>query len=231
MNSRQIKIFIFLFAASFFIINWNSVSWIFNYRVTSSLIYDFFNPYQIGNIAASADSRLSGKNLNFITSLSGQSAVFPQKNGSIEIPKIGISAPLIMERDDSAKVISEKLNNGVVHYPGTALPGEQGQTVILGHSAPPNWPKIKYDWVFSDINNLNVGDKITIYFNNKQYVYSVTGQKIIEKGQEIQIDGLNGENNILTLISCWPPGKNYKRIAVQAELVNSQISARGIDKE
>lgn len=224
MSKRQkeiIKVFLFLFALSFLIINWNNVSWVFNYRVTGALIYDFFNPYQIGNIATSADSRLSEKNLNFIAILSGQNAAFSQKNGSIEIPKIGISAPLIISEDDSEKTISEKLNNGAVYYPGTALPGENGQTVILGHSAPPGWPKIKYDWVFSDINDLDIGDEIEVNFNNKKYIYRVIGQKIIEKGQEIQADGLNGKNNVLTLISCWPPGKNYKRIAVQAELVKN----------
>lgn len=224
MSKRQkeiIKVFLFLFVLSFFVVNWNGVSWIFNYRVVSNLVYDFFNPYQITTFAANTNDRPFPEKLNFIASLYGQNPIFSQKNGSIEIPKIGISAPLIIGEDDSEKIISEKLNNGAVYYPGTALPGEQGQTVILGHSAPPGWPKIKYDWVFSDINNLVTGDKVMVNFNNKKYIYHVTGQKIIEKGQEIQADGLNGKNNVLTLISCWPPGKNYKRIAVQAELVKN----------
>ena len=35
------KAFIFLFLISFLIINWNDVSWVFNYRVVSGLVEDY----------------------------------------------------------------------------------------------------------------------------------------------------------------------------------------------
>ena len=150
------------------------------------------------------------------------SKIYPysEKTDSLEIPAINITAPLIIGETTNLKILEKNLNSGVVYYPGSVSPGQNGQIFILGHSAPPGWPKIKYDWVFSKINDLNFGEEIVLYLNNKQYTYKVVKKDIVKQGDEIQSNGLDANSNILVLISCWPPGKNYLRIAVQAELIN-----------
>ncbi|OGZ66742.1 MAG: hypothetical protein A3D34_00515 [Candidatus Staskawiczbacteria bacterium RIFCSPHIGHO2_02_FULL_33_16] len=230
INQKQkqlIKIFVSLFIVSSIIINWNNVSWLFNYRVMNSLVYSFFNPYENSELLVSANNMVINTNTVKPETTLGEpmiykeSKVYPYsaKNNSIEIPSINISAPIVMSQSTDAKVLTKNLDSGVVYYPNSVLPGESGQIVVLGHSAPPNWPKIKYDWVFSEINNLNMGDQIIIHFGNKKYIYNVVEKNIIQVGQDVESNKLDGQNNILTLISCWPPGKNYQRIAVQAELL------------
>jgi LPXTG-site transpeptidase (sortase) family protein len=86
----------------------------------------------------------------------------------------------------------------------------------LGHSAPAGWPKIKYDWVFSRLNELSDGDEIFVYFENKKYTYQFSKKIFLEKGEELPSLLTNSEN-ILVLISCWPPGKDLRRIAVVAK--------------
>ena len=137
----------------------------------------------------------------------------------LEIAKIGITAPIVIGESTELTSLEKNLDQGTVLYPGSVLPSQNGQTVILGHSAPPGWPKIKYDWVFSNINDLNFEEEITLYFNNKQYTYKVIKKDIVKPGEEIPSNGLEANNNILVLVSCWPPGKNYLRIAVQAQLM------------
>ena len=45
-NSKKIlKVAVMIYLASFLIINWNDVSWIFNYKEVGGLVSDFFNPY------------------------------------------------------------------------------------------------------------------------------------------------------------------------------------------
>jgi len=213
-KKRIIRVFIFLFLLSFVIINWNDVSWIFNYKEMSGLIYDFFNPYP-----DTATILVNINNQNVVNNTNKNISVYLDKNNYLEIPNIGISAPVVIGRSIDKTILQEDLDGGTVYYPGSVLPGENGQTVILGHSAPPNWPHIKYDWVFSKIENLNSGEEIILYFNNTKYIYHVRGKKIIKAGQDIGDVGLSGNNNMLTLVSCWPPGKNYQRIAVSAELI------------
>ena len=145
--------------------------------------------------------------------------LFSEKSDSIYIPKIEIEAPLVFPESEKQSVLTESLDRGVVHYPISEKPGEKGQVILLGHSAPAGWPKIKYDWVFSDINLLKKGDEVFVFFNNCQYSYRVSGDYyLLEKGEEIPSSLTNSENMLL-LISCWPPGKDQKRIAVEAELL------------
>ena len=218
MNKEQkkiLKVFIIIYLVSFTVVNWNDISWVFNYRTVSVLLYDFFTPYQ--SISASSTSDIF---INNSVTNNGQQIEYSnsQKTNILEIPSIGISVPVIFPQDPKINAITKDLDKGVVYYPGSVLTGQIGQIVVLGHSAPLNWPKIKYDWVFSDLNDLKYGDQIRLYFDNKEYIYRVREKKIIAKGQEIVPTSLIKDGNILILVSCWPPGKNLQRIAVQAEL-------------
>ncbi|MCX6760230.1 MAG: class E sortase [Candidatus Nealsonbacteria bacterium] len=174
-----------------FVLNWKDLSWFFSYHY---ITYAFENEEP-----------------------ASQNETIYNIANSIEIEKIGISAPLIIP-DGTDSTLKEELSQGVVYYPGSVLPGEKGETIILGHSAPSGWPKIKYDWVFNDLNKLEIGDEIVIYFNNQKNVYKVTENNIIGRGEETS-KSLTNSINVLTLMSCWPPGKDSKRIAITAEAV------------
>jgi len=196
--------FLIIFLITFLIINWNKISFIFNYKVIFGFISDFFqraNPVTVFNSLNLNQSRL----IKF---------EYSDKENSLEIPKIKVLAPLIFVESSDEKTLENALDRGVVHFPDSVLPGEIGQTIILGHSAPPNWPKIKYDWVFNYLNELTQGDEIFVYFNHKKFTYYVTKNFFLKKGEEPpKGDSLK---NTLILISCWPPGKDLNRIAVEA---------------
>ena len=196
---RLYKAFLFIFLISFLIINWNDISWIFNYRVISQTISNFFQK----------DSPIESKMPETIE------FEYSEQENSLEIPKIEVSAPLIFVEDIDK--VYKTLDRGVVHYPGSVLPGENGQTIILGHSAPPNWPDINYDNVFSRLNELEKGDEIFVYFEHQRFNYSVTNKFFLERGEEVP-EYLTNSDNMLVLISCWPPGKDIRRIALEAKL-------------
>jgi len=198
------KPFIFFFLISFFIINWVDVSWIFNYRVVSGLVSEI------------GQKETEEKKVEDIPVISE----YYDKENSIEIAKIEISAPLVITDSLDENVLHGLLDEGVLLFPTSVLPGEKGQTVILGHSAPERWPKIKYDWVFSRLDELVEGDEIIIYFNHEKLDYIVRGKYFLERGEEIPENNNEPADNILILISCWPPGKDIRRIAVKAYKTN-----------
>lgn len=138
---------------------------------------------------------------------------FVLKENSIEIPKIKIQSPLLFITGNQANDYLPVLEKGVVKYTESAFPGQKGQTVILGHSAPSGWQN-KYEAIFSDLNDLIRGDEIFVYYDFREYRYKVTEKIILPKGDEIPTTDLDQE---LILVSCWPPGINNKRIAVRAE--------------
>jgi len=71
------------------------------------------------------------------------------KSFSINIPAIGANAPIVLENSNDPNVIFNRLEDGVVHYAGTPLPGEPGTSIILGHSSAYPWYKGKYGSIFA----------------------------------------------------------------------------------
>lgn len=86
--------------------------------------------------------------------------VTPYENRII-IPKIGKNIPLIDVDHDAGvsytemhNIFMEELKNGIVRYPGTALPGQVGNSFIFGHSSNYPWIKSEYNDVFALLDNL-----------------------------------------------------------------------------
>lgn len=135
----------------------------------------------------------------------------------IVIPGINITAPLIIASDETdATKLKALLDDGAIVYPDSVLFGQKGQTIVLGHSAPPNWPEIKHDTIFSRLSELGYNDKIIAVYNDKTYTYKVVHNEIIEKGGNIP--RIEDSDNELVLVTCWPPGRDLKRMIVQASL-------------
>lgn len=217
-SKKLFKIAITIYILSFLVINWNDISWIFNYREVSGLISDFFNPYPSISASSMNGYFYPNHSVSAGTDLKKVRINYTDKQNTLEIPKINLSVPIIFATSTEKTAIMKDLDNGVVYYPGSVYPGQIGESIILGHSAPPGWPTVKHDWVFTNIEKLAVGDQILIDINNRQYTYVVKKTTIIKRGAEVPVDQV-ANNNTLTLISCWPPGKDYQRIAVQADLL------------
>lgn len=212
-----VKYFLLIFIISVFLINWNNFSWIFNYRAISGLVSEFFGKkFVIQALKLPEENSKEEKEEKEEVEISLKSFELTEKENSIEIPKIEITVPLIFPEKNDKKTIDFLLDKGAVFFPESVLPGNKGQTIILGHSAPIGWPKIKYDWIFTRLNELTVGDEIFINFENKKYKYLVEKKIFLERGEKLPQD-LTSSENMLILISCWPPGKDYKRIAVIAK--------------
>ncbi|MCJ7805357.1 sortase [Patescibacteria group bacterium] len=133
---------------------------------------------------------------------------------TISIPKLKI---------DSASVAfgGEDLSKSLIHYPGTALPGQKGNAVIFGHSVLPLFfdPK-DYLKIFSTLPSLNKGDEILVNYDGVSYKYRVeTMQEILPT--DLQVLDQDKSDSFLTLVTCVPPGDPRKpfRLIVRARIV------------
>lgn len=200
-KKKLLNTFVIVYLLVFVVFNWSEVSWLFNYKFLSKAI-----------------SSISLKNNQQVLSNSDSGEQI--RENSLNIPKIGISVPLIIGRSSNEIDLEKDLKKGAVYFPDSVFPGQKGQTIVLGHSAPLGWPKVNYDWIFNNLNSLEQGNSVSLYFNNEKYVYHVKTKIFLNKGEDIPKD-LTNNHNVLVLVSCWPPGKDSKRIAVQAELINN----------
>jgi LPXTG-site transpeptidase (sortase) family protein len=135
----------------------------------------------------------------------------------IVIGKIDARVPIVTATTTNNAKLHALLDQGAVLYPTSAGFGNVGQTVLLGHSAPANWPNIKHDTAFSRTNELVKGDQIEISYRGRTYIYTVTRAQIIPKGGDLA--GETPDKSWLVLVTCWPPGRDLQRSAVEAVLV------------
>ncbi len=144
----------------------------------------------------------------------------------IIIPRINKNVPIVqvktenlVKRDWNAleKDIQEALQGGVVHYPGTAEPGDHGNVVITGHSSYFLWDPGRFKDVFALLHQVVVGDTVIVFHNQEKYTYKVYQTEVVTPDK---VDILTqGGSDMLTLITCTPVGTNLKRLIVLAKPV------------
>jgi LPXTG-site transpeptidase (sortase) family protein len=207
------------------IIFWGNISWVFNGEVWRQFLSDYFPQYfpkpyvmveHTNGIESYSDQ--SGNNSSDTNENSDMDEAITEneRRDLLSIPKLSLVAPIITAATTDSTVVYGLLDSGVVLYPGSAAFGETGQTVILGHSAPTGWPKIKYDWVFSRLNELESGDMVVVTYDNITRYYSVVNTRVVTPQEGVPNPTVTG--NSMALVSCWPPGKDLKRIVVETTI-------------
>lgn len=143
-----------------------------------------------------------------------------EKSGEIYIPKLNVKAPVVWSKSPDG--FADDLDRGVIHYPGTALPGQVGVAYISGHSSNFPWRQSDYSYVFTRINELEPGDEVflTIFESNSNKVtlrYLVTAEKKYKPDDQAQFTSF-GDDSLLNLSTCWPIGSISERYVVTAKL-------------
>src|SRR5690606_26351929 len=127
------------------------------------------------------------------------------------IPKLKIENAIVSTRDYD-------LEQHLVQYFGTAIPGENGTAVIFGHSTLPSWfdPK-NYKTIFATLHTIKTGDEIFITVNGATYKYKIFSILITDP-EDTNILSQSYDNSYITIVTCTPPGTIWKRLIVRAAL-------------
>lgn len=140
--------------------------------------------------------------------------------GNLSIPSLKISAPLVYVTERSEKVFQLGLQQGVVQYPGTALPGQLGNMYVFGHSSDYRWSKGSYKTVFAKLPNIKVGSLIILTDGaGKTYTYKTISTVIALPTDTKYLSQYKFQRKLLTVQTSYPVGTALKRFLVQAELV------------
>ncbi|MEU5881066.1 class E sortase [Spirillospora sp. NPDC047279] len=131
----------------------------------------------------------------------------------IRIPRFGVQYRFVVVEG----VELADLRKGPGHYPGSALPGEVGNFVVSGH-------RTTYSAPFNRTAELRTGDKILIDTRQKQYVYEVTGKKIV-KPSAVEVTAPvpfkpkdKPSKKLITLTTCHPKYSAAQRLIIFGEL-------------
>jgi len=152
-------------------------------------------------------------------------AVLPKDAiGWIEIPSVGIHAPIVevswhLEVVDGRPVAMwDTVRNAVGHHNASAGFGEAGNCVLSGHT------KGGGGGVFQNLWDVQRGDEVRIT-DREGKVYTYTVEKVLklrEVGASLEERRTNArymaptDQEVLTLITCWPEWAYTHRVIVRA---------------
>lgn len=148
-----------------------------------------------------------------------QVLVPPDTQFSLIIPKIGATAKIWPNVDPlSEKDFLPKLQSGIAHAKGSVFPGLQGNVYLFAHSTDNFWDIGRYNAVFYLLKDLQPGDDISLYFENRRYNYKVD-HTVIKDPTDVELltrSQVPGQEQLI-LQTCWPPGTTWKRLFVIAK--------------
>lgn len=137
---------------------------------------------------------------------------------TVSVPKINVSAPVQYISSTNETDIETALESGVIHYSTTALPGQNGNVAIFGHSSNDWWQPGNYKFVFVLLDKLSPGDLVYLNYNSVRYTYQVTDSKVVQP-TDMSVLGPTSTPT-LSLITCTPPGTSLERLVVTAKQIS-----------
>lgn len=114
------------------------------------------------------------------------SAVYNEPLGTVEIPKLNRTLPLIEGTD------AYVLDQGVGHYSTTVFPGQNEQILISGHR----------DTVFRNFDRLEIGDLFIVNMPYGSYTYEIKSTDIVHADDTTVIRKMGEE--VLVVSTCYP---------------------------
>jgi sortase A len=129
----------------------------------------------------------------------------PDQAVRLQIPRLNMDAPVV--QGDGW----EQLKKGVGQHIGSANPGQHGNVVLTAHNDV-------YGELFRHLDQLLPGDEVTVFTQQRQYVYVVERTVIVEP-TAVEVMASSGSPTV-TLISCYPYLVDKQRIVVFARLQN-----------
>lgn len=138
--------------------------------------------------------------------------------GYITIDKIKVQLPIYHGTSDKV------LNCAVGHLEGSTLPigGESTHCVLSAHRGLPSAK------LFTNLDELAVGDVFTITILDKMFTYQVDQVKVVLPDETDELNVVNGED-YCTLVTCSPYGINTHRMLVRGTRIENIEEAKKIN--
>ena len=131
--------------------------------------------------------------------------------GYIDIPSINISLPVYHGTDEAILQIA------IGHIEGTSFPigGEGTHSAVSGHRGLPSAK------LFTDIDQLQAGDKFLLQILDRTLTYEVDQIRIVEPGDISELAIAPGKD-YCTLVTCTPYGINTHRLLIRGTRVANE---------
>lgn len=175
---------------------------------------------------------LTSENLSNLNDLGDLRSFKDVKASENEIVPVSTQFGIVIEKiNANAKIIpnvnaadereyANALQEGVAQALGSTPPGQSGNLYIFSHSVDAPWNIIRFNAIFYLLKELDKGDRVIIFYQNRRYDYIVF-DKVIVQPADVSYLTNRYDTPVLTLQTCDPPGTLLNRLIVRARLVSS----------
>ena len=139
--------------------------------------------------------------------------------GYIEIPRTDTYLPISHGTD------AETLEKSVGHVIGSSLPvgGKGTHSVLSGHSG------MSDQKMFSDLEELHLGDIFYLHILNETLAYKLTSIDTVLP-EDTSLLGIEPDKDMVTLVTCTPFGVNTHRLLVRGERTDYEEAAVEVEE-
>ncbi|MFM2339877.1 MAG: hypothetical protein RLZZ360_513 [Candidatus Parcubacteria bacterium] len=150
--------------------------------------------------------------------------VMAEEPVSLTIPSLDRAVTVLNPKTRDIVELDQELLKGVVRHPDSALLGEEGNVVILGHSSYlPNVMNKNFQ-ALNGVQKMKWGDIIELESDGTEYTYRV------EKVYQAKASGVTIPTDVsgkrLTLVTCNSFGAKEDRFIVEAKLLAEKALTR-----
>lgn len=215
MNKKILRICALIWGISGVVILLSAIYPIVSYESKANEYYELINPLINNDSSEDVENYDYTRASNWFAGGASKDDFISSKitHYSIDIPALGI-------KDATVSMGGEDLSESLIQYPGTAIPGRQGNTVVFGHSILPQFFNPEdYLAIFSTLPHLDIGNRIYINYDGIKYKYVVENMFEVNP-MDIKILEQKTNDVYLSLVTCIPPGHPLKpkRLIVRAKL-------------
>ena len=137
---------------------------------------------------------------------------------TLTAPTVGINTQVYNPDSTSTDVLDSYLLKGAVRYPGSGLPGGNGNVFIFGHSTGFKIVHNQAYKTFVGLDKLKTGDPIYVFSGSNVYTYKVQWVKMETADEALVV--FNTKENLLTISTCDTFASKEDRYVAQAMFVS-----------
>jgi sortase A len=147
-------------------------------------------------------------------------ALDPNAQPRLVIPSVGIDVPYITDEPSFAEdKVQLALRKGVAHFGTTAMPGQIGNMVVVGHSSEAIWAPGKYKYAFTLLNKIPNKSLVYVDYKGERYIYRITSREVVEP-EDVSVIDQSTDTPDITLITCTPTGVSSHRLVLHGTQIS-----------
>ncbi len=148
----------------------------------------------------------------------------PEEPVRVVARSVGMDITVSNPESTDIEVLDEALLHGSIRYPASGLLGVNGTVLLFGHSSYLPVVHNQAYKAFNRIQDLKVGETISVYSGTLEYRYKVNGVRVANAEEDVV--HLPQDGKYLTLVTCdLSFGTKTSRYVVTADFVGTYAIA------